>query len=113
MTRHPSPKLASYTALVAVFLIGAVALGRPELVALAAPFAVFLVAGLGLAREPVLTQASVSVEPDRLLEGETFTIRVDITAARAVERLDAVVPLGPGLTVVGGAPARTLTLPAG
>ena len=113
MTRHPSPKLASYTALVAVFLIGAVALGRPELVALAAPFAVFLVAGLGLAREPVLTQASVSVEPDRLLEGETFTIRIDITAARAVERLDAVVPLGPGLTVVGGAPARALTLPAG
>jgi uncharacterized protein (DUF58 family) len=87
-------------------------MGRPELAALAAPFAVFLVAGLGLAREPVLTQASVSIEPDRLVEGETFTIRIDLAVARAVERIDLIVPLEPGLAVVGGAPARAMTLAA-
>lgn len=113
MTRHPSPKLGSYTAFAAAFLIGAVALGRPELVALAAPFAVFLVAGLTLARKPVLGRTSVSIEPDRLVEGETFTIQIDLAAARAVECIDVVVPLEPGLTVVGGAPSRTLTLAAG
>jgi uncharacterized protein (DUF58 family) len=113
MTRHPSPKIGSYATIAAAFLIGAVALGRPELVALAAPFAVFLVAGLALSRAPVLSHVSVSIEPDRLVEGETFTIRIEIAAARAVERIDLVVPLGPGLTVVDGASVRALTLAAG
>jgi uncharacterized protein (DUF58 family) len=108
--RHPSPKLGIYSTIVAVSTIGAIALGRPELAALAAPFAVFLVAGLALAREPVLTGVSVSIGAERLVEGETFTIRTEIAAARAVERMDVVVPLEPGLTVVGGAAARVLTL---
>jgi uncharacterized protein (DUF58 family) len=113
VTRHPSPKLGSYTTLAATFLIGAVALGRPELVALAAPFAVFVVTGLALSREPVLTDASVGVSADRLVEGETFSIRIELVAERAIERIDLVVPLEPGLSVVGGAPARRVTLVPG
>ena len=112
MTRFPSPTLASYTTLAAVFLTGAIALGRPELVALAAPFAVFLIVGLTLSRAPVLTEATVSVEPERLVEGEMFTIGIALTAARSVERVDVAVPLEPGLTVVGGAPAYSTQLHA-
>jgi uncharacterized protein (DUF58 family) len=96
-----------------MFLLGAVALGRPELAALAVPFAVFLVAGLSLSREPLLTGASVTFDGDRLVEGETFTMRIELVGARAVERIDLVVPLEPGSTVVGGSLSRALTLAAG
>ena len=113
MTRHPSPKLGTYVVLAAAFLIGAVALGRPELAALAAPFALFLVAGLTLSREPTLTRATVSIDRDRLVEGETFTIRIDLMAGGAIERLDIVAPLEAGLAIVEGAPSRALSLAAG
>jgi uncharacterized protein (DUF58 family) len=113
VTRHPSSKLGIHAVVAAVFLIGAMALGRPELAALAAPFAVFLVAGLTLSREPNLTRATVSIDRDRLVEGETFTMRIDLIAAEAIEHLDIVVPLEPGLAIVDGATSRALSLAAG
>jgi uncharacterized protein (DUF58 family) len=97
----------------AVFLMGALALGRPELVALAAPFALMLVGGLVISREPTLSRLSVSIDRDRVVEGETVTMRIEIAAERDVERLEVVVPLVPGLALDEGPPVRAVRLVAG
>ena len=112
MIRHPAPKLGGYATLAAAFLVGAVALGRPELVALAAPFALALVAGLALSRPPSWSHRSISVERDRFVEGETLTMELEITAARDVERVEVLVPVSPGLVAQGEA-LRAIHLVAG
>lgn len=113
MIRHPSPKLGGYASLTAVFLAGALALGRPELVALAAPFALVLIAGLATSREPTWSELSVSIDRDRFVEGETVNLQVEITATRDVERLEVLVPVPPGLVVDEGASLREIRLAAG
>ena len=113
MTRHPSPKLGGYALLAAVFLAGALAVGRPELVALAAPFALVLVAGLATSREPTWSQLSVSIDRDRFVEGETVSMEIEITATRDVERLEVLVPIPHGLVVDDGVSLRAIHLLAG
>jgi len=54
VTRAATAKLRVYPALAGLGLIGALALGRPELAALAAPFAVLAGVGLALAQRPEL-----------------------------------------------------------
>ena len=113
MIRHPSPKLGGYASLAAAFLAGALALGRPELVALAAPFALVLVVGLTTSREPIWSHLSMSIERDRMVEGETVTVDIEIAATRDVERLEVLVPIPPGLVVDEGASLRAVRLVAG
>jgi hypothetical protein len=96
VTRRPSPKLAGFASVAAIFLVGALATGRPELVVMAAPFAVILVAGLLTAEPPVWTTLSVDVERDRLVEGETITLDVRIAAETDVERVEVVLPVPGG-----------------
>ena len=96
MTRRPSPKLAGFASVAAIFLVGALATGRPELVVMAAPFAVILVTGLLTAQPPVWTTLSLDVEPDRLIEGEAITLDVRIAAETDVERVEVVLPLPSG-----------------
>ena len=99
MTRRPSPKLAGFASVAAIFLVGALATGRPELVVMASPFAVILVAGLLTAEPPVWTTLSVDVERDRLVEGEASTLDVRIAAESDVERVEVVLPLPSGVAV--------------
>jgi uncharacterized protein (DUF58 family) len=102
VTRHPSPKLAGYASVAAIFLIGALASGRPELVVMAAPFAVILVAGLLTAEAPEWTTLALEVERDRLVEDEAITLRLTIEAEREVERVEVVLPLPGGVAVDDG-----------
>ena len=82
VTRRPSPKLAGFASASPIFLVVALATGRPELVVTAAPFAVILVAGLLTAQPPEWTTLSLDVERDRLVEGETITLDVRIPPIR-------------------------------
>jgi uncharacterized protein (DUF58 family) len=112
MTRHPSPKLAGYASVAAIFLIGALASGRPELVVIAAPFAVLLVAGLLTSEAPRWTTLEVEVERDRLVEGEAITLHVTIEADRDLERVELVLPIPGGVAVEDGDAALAFHLPA-
>ena len=113
MTRRPSPKLAGFASVAAIFLVGALATGRPELVVMAAPFAVILVAGLLTAQPPVWTTLSLDVERDRLVEDEAITLDVRFAAETDVERVEVVLPLPGGVAVEDGDTALAFHLPRG
>jgi uncharacterized protein (DUF58 family) len=112
LTRAPSPKLGAYAGLAAAALFAALVLRRPELAVLAAPFALVLGLGLALSERPEVA-ASVHVAPDRLVEGGELVVTVELASATAVERLEVLVELPPGLTPLEGAHARALRLQAG
>jgi len=109
---HASPKLTAYATVAAVFLLSGLVSGRPELVALGTPFLLILVIGLGTSRSPELSLVSVSVEPDRVVEGETVTISSEIASEHRVARLDLFLPLERGLVSEGG-PLRSVELAPG
>jgi len=111
--RHPSPRLAGFASVAAIFLVGGLAVGRPELVVMAAPFAVILVAGLFTSEAPRWTTLELGVERDRLVEGEAITLEVRIGAERAVERVELIVPIPGGVAVEDGDAALALHLPHG
>jgi uncharacterized protein (DUF58 family) len=104
VTAAATPKLIGYTALVAVALLAALVLARPELAVLATPFA--LVTGLGLAfrRTPEVT---IEVEPprDRALQGEEIDLVVRVESRHRIDALELLVPVRPGVVVDGGATA--------
>jgi uncharacterized protein (DUF58 family) len=91
--RSATGKLRVYLVLAGLGLLGALALGRPELAALAAPFAVFAAVGLALAR-PVEVRALAELDYERQLEGRLVTVWLDISATEAVERLELFLDLG-------------------
>ena len=113
MIRHPSPKLAGYASVAGVFLVGALATGRPELVVIAAPFAVILVAGLLSAEAPEWTTLALEVERDRLVEGEAITITVTMEAEHDVERFEVALPLPGSVAVEDGDAALAFHLSEG
>jgi uncharacterized protein (DUF58 family) len=99
--REASPKVTAYAALGGLALIAALILRRPELAALGAPFLVLLAAGLIGAGDPEL-RASTHIEQDSLLQGEELDVEIRLRTARSVERLELLLELPPGLTVVEG-----------
>ncbi len=112
MTRTGSPRLLGYAALAAVGLVGALALRRPELAVIAAPFALLVAVGTRAAHEPrVVVELTLAV--DRALEGAAFDAVVGVEADRAVDRLELVLELPPGVDVVDGSRARAMRLRAG
>jgi uncharacterized protein (DUF58 family) len=96
MTR-PTPKRRAYVALCAVSLLAGLAAGRPELVALAAPFGV--VAALGAVRDDSRVEASMRLAATRVLEGEPVVLRVELTGAGSLERVELVPVATRGLRV--------------
>jgi uncharacterized protein (DUF58 family) len=96
--RIPQPKLATYLTLVALALLAAVALGRPELAAIAMPFALFVLAGALGARTPEV-EARLTVDPDRVQEGDHVAIAIELHAKREVPqlRVDPVIAGGSAL----------------
>jgi uncharacterized protein (DUF58 family) len=112
VTRYVTPKLGAYTGLGALGLVGALALGLPELVVLAAPFTLCAALGLATAREPDVDVA-LELDRERALQHEEVDVRLVVTAARPVGRLELVVHLPDGLVVAGGTNPAVLRLSAG
>ena len=107
MTGYTSFRLPAYAVLAAAGLIAGLALGRVEPVALAAPLLLALVAGLA-AQEPEVS-VHVSLDRDRVIEGDEITATIELLSTRGVDRLELFVPLPFELT----APARAVRLRAG
>jgi uncharacterized protein (DUF58 family) len=103
MTRVALPQLRVYAALAGVLLVGAVALGRPELVAIAAPFAVFLAVGLARLRPTVVT-VQAELDTARAVEDDEVELVVRLKAETPLERLELRAVLPRGLELAEGEP---------
>jgi uncharacterized protein (DUF58 family) len=112
LTRYATPKLAAYAGLSAVGLLTALVVARPELVALTSPFLLALAIGLAVATPPQL-QTEVTVERERLLEGEEVRSTVTVSSQTRTDRLDLYMPLPPGIDVAEGRNPVALHLAAG
>jgi len=110
--RHATPKLAAYAGLSAAGLLAALVVARPELVALTAPFLLALAAGLVLATPPRF-DVDVTLDRQRVLEGDIVTTRVALTASGPVDRLDLYVRLPPGVELEQGDNPMALRLRSG
>lgn len=103
MTRTVSPRLGGYASLAAAGLLAGIVLGRPELVVLGAPFALVGLLGSLRAREPEL-ELAVSLDRERVLEGEEVIATVELHSATGVDRLDLLLTLPPELDASGENP---------
>jgi uncharacterized protein (DUF58 family) len=106
-------RLHQFVVLAAFGLVAALATGRPELAALAAPFAVALVVGIAGAAPPSI-EVAVSLDTGRVVQGDTVTIAVTLTADSDTQPVEVLLQLPPGITTVEpvGAPAWSLALRA-
>jgi uncharacterized protein (DUF58 family) len=105
LTRYVEPKLGAYVGLAALGVLGALALGLPELVALAAPFALVSVLGLVGTRAPDV-DAWVQLDRERALQHEEVEVLLTVTSHDAPGSLELFVRLPEGLVVAdGGNPA--------
>jgi uncharacterized protein (DUF58 family) len=112
VTRYVTPKLGAYTGLAALGLVGALALGLPELVALAAPFALVVVLGLATGREPDVV-VTVHLDRERALQHEEIEVRLAVTARVPVSRLQLFLRLPDGLVLERGDNPTALRLAEG
>ncbi len=111
MIRTGSPRVLGYAVIAAVGLVGALALRRPELAIVAAPFALLFAIGTRASSDPGVT---VQLElGERTIEGENVPVSVEVTAARAISRVEILVELPEGVEVADGSTARALRLRAG
>jgi uncharacterized protein (DUF58 family) len=112
VTQYVTPKLGAYAGLAALGLLGALALGLPELVVVAAPFTFSAVLGLATARAP---QVDVALELDRerALQHEEVEVHLAVATTRAVGGLELFVRLPDGLVVAEGKNPAAMRLSAG
>ena len=100
MTRaFGTARLHSFVVLAVVGLGAALATGRPELAALAAPFAVALIAGIAAATPPRI-EVTVSVDADRVVEGETVTVTVTLLSDADTQPVEVLLDLPSGVTII-------------
>ena len=112
MRRAAGPRLEGYAVVVAVGLVAALSLRRPELAVLAAPFALVLALGLRPDRAPRI-HASLKLDTDRVVEGEPVAASIEVLAETGVDRLELLLALPEGIEVVDGKDAVALRLGAG
>ncbi|HJQ51861.1 MAG TPA: DUF58 domain-containing protein [Gaiellaceae bacterium] len=110
MTGYISQRLSAYAAVAASGLVAGLALGRVEPVALAAPFLLALVAAVAGRKPQVSVQ--LSLDRERVLEGDEVTATVELTSVEGVDRLELLLLVPPEVRVEGP-PARALHLRAG
>jgi uncharacterized protein (DUF58 family) len=96
VSRAATAKLRVYPALAGLGLIGALALGRPELAALAAPFAVLVALGIALSRPPEL-RAHSEIDRERQLEGRHVGLSLELVPGTRAERVELLVTVPDGL----------------
>jgi uncharacterized protein (DUF58 family) len=111
VTRTGSPRIVGYASLVAVGLIGSLALRRPELAALVAPFALMLAIGLRTARDPGVS-VELELSTDRALEGSAIETLLEVAADQTVDRLEVLVELPAEVEVADGSRAHAVRLRA-
>jgi uncharacterized protein (DUF58 family) len=109
VTGYISRRLPAYAALAAAGLVAGLALGRVEPVALAAPFLLVLVTALA-GQEPQVS-ARLSLDRDRVIEGDEVTAIIELSSVGGVDRLELFVPLPPELSAESGQ-ARAIRLRA-
>jgi uncharacterized protein (DUF58 family) len=112
LTRYVTPKLGAYVGLAALGVLGALALGLPELVALAAPFALVAVLGLATTRVPEV-DIGVELGRDRALQHEEVEVRLTVRSPRAQGPLELFVRLPEGLVVASGDNPAVVRMGAG
>ncbi|MFN2471558.1 MAG: DUF58 domain-containing protein [Gaiellaceae bacterium] len=93
--------MATYAALAAFGLLGALVVHRPELVVVSAPFWLALALGLSTAREPDL-RVRAELQRDRVLEGDEIALEVEVRASGGVEHVELFLDLPDGLAVAEG-----------
>ena len=113
MTRAASPRLEGYAVVVAVALVAALALRRPELAALAAPFGLVLALALRPGSSAPDVTARVEVASERIVEGEALAGELRIRAETAVDRLEVRHLLPAGAELAAGEPGVVVRLRAG
>jgi uncharacterized protein (DUF58 family) len=112
MTRRRSPRLTAYLLLGAAGLFAGAAFGRPEPVILLAPLLLAALVAFVVVEDPVLSIA-VSLNEDRLLEGDDAEVTVRLLAPRPVRWLELAVALPPGLTAPAGSSVLGIQLDPG
>lgn len=112
MITYLTPKLLSYALLAAVGCLAGLALGRPEPALLGAPFLFAIVLGAALNRWPEVL-ASTRVSSDRVLEGDSVQVEIDVRSTTPVPRLEVALRVPEGLELVDGAPVVALALAPG
>lgn len=112
MKLYASPKLPAYAALAALGCLAGLALERPEPVLLGAPFLLALAIGAALPRPPTVAVAS-HLENDRVVEGDTATIDIDLEATAAAPWLEVRLPPLDGLTLTDGMSGDLVSLTPG
>jgi uncharacterized protein (DUF58 family) len=111
MRRTGSPRIEGYATVVAIGMVSALALRRPELAVVAAPFALVLAIGLRTARDPEL-ELSFTAGTERTLEGSIVDAEIRLGAETAVDRLELLLDLPPGVEVVEPADSLAVRLRA-
>jgi uncharacterized protein (DUF58 family) len=105
-----TPKLKTYVAAGAFGLFAGLITGQPEVVAAAAPFLLAVILGLVATKHPE-AELEVTVDEDRIIEGDEFLLRFTIlSSGRAEVEMGLVLPrgmelLGTPRTLVRAAPA--------
>ncbi len=111
MKRRSSPRLEGYAVLVATGLVAALVVRRPELAIAAAPFAVLLVLGTTLARDPRVA-VTFSLATTRTVEQAEVEAELRVRADAAVDRLELLLELPPGVEALDGGDAQAVSLRA-
>ncbi len=91
-----SPRLVPYLVLGGGGLLLALLLGRPEAAALGLPFLAAALAGVLFAAVPEL-RASVALSAERVVEGETVDLELEVTSTREIPWLQVQLVLPTGL----------------
>jgi uncharacterized protein (DUF58 family) len=112
LSRSISPKLGAYVGVAGLGLLAALATGRPELAVLAAPLALVAAAGLAFGGDPRVA-VRARLERARALEGDELSLELELEAEHAVSRLELLVVVPRGLTVLEGRNPVALRLRAG
>jgi uncharacterized protein (DUF58 family) len=101
MTRRPSPRLHAYLLLGTTGLLASIALGRVEPVLLLGPLLLAALVALLVVEAPALSM-DVTLDHDRLLEGQDVALAVRLLAPRPVRWLELAIVLPPGLAAPKG-----------
>lgn len=113
MRRTASPRLEGYAVVIALGLVAALALRRPELAVLAAPFALFLALGVGGRGVAPRVETSFTIADDRVVEGEPLDAELEVRAEARIDQLEVQLVLPAGVELVDGGPVFAVRLRAG